>query len=64
MNANQQSSHWEAPANSGLNHYLTLIANLLKLAHQGLLFLREFFQSLKRMPVPMNRKLGFWLASP
>jgi hypothetical protein len=29
--------------------YSTLIANLLKLAHQGLLFLREFFQSLKRM---------------
>jgi len=23
--------------NSGLNHYLTLIANLLKVAHQGLL---------------------------
>jgi uncharacterized protein YllA (UPF0747 family) len=38
-------------------YYSTLIANLLKLAHQGLLFLREFFQSLKRMLVPMNRKL-------
>jgi len=37
--------------------YSTLIANLLKLAHQGFPFLREFFQSLKGMLVPMNRKL-------